>query len=113
MDDEKVTQNDDELSAEEMLYWLEFCAWSALVMTPIIWWLQGASVSTDQFVVRTGLVVISAVVGVGLRVRAWIVGRRAGPDKSLQQTTATPVMSQGESVPPPDDGQMPPPRAFP
>jgi pimeloyl-ACP methyl ester carboxylesterase len=50
---------------------IEFCAWAALLMTPIIWWLQGPSVSTDQFVVRTALVAIPAAVGVGLRIRAW------------------------------------------
>jgi len=66
----------DTLDAAEIRYWAEFCAWSALVMTPIIWWLQGPSVSTDQFVVRTALVVISASVAVGLRGRALIQKRR-------------------------------------
>jgi hypothetical protein len=66
----------DDLDVEEVLGWAEFCAWAALVMTPIIWWLQGPSVSTDQFVVRTALVVISAVVGTGLRIRAWVCRRR-------------------------------------
>ena len=74
MDEQKPAE--EELSLDEMLYWGEFCAWSALVMTPIIWWLQGPSVSTDQFVVRCSLVVISALAGVGLRVRAVVVRRR-------------------------------------
>jgi hypothetical protein len=73
MDDQEA----DSLDVEEVLYWAEFCAWSALVMTPIIWWLQGASVSTDQFVVRTGLVVISAGTAVGLRGRKLVQRRRA------------------------------------
>ena len=111
--DEQKTPEEGALSLDELLRWAEFCAWSALIMTPIIWWLQGASVSTDQFVVRTSLVVISAVVGVGLRVRAWVVGRRAASGKNLQQTTATSVTSQAESVAPPDDGQSPPPRPSP
>jgi hypothetical protein len=67
----------DTLDVAEILYWAEFCAWSALVMTPIIWWLQGASVSTDQFVVRTGLVVISAGTAVGLRGWKFVQSRRA------------------------------------
>jgi hypothetical protein len=33
----------DTLELAEILYWAEFCAWSALVMTPVIWWLQGPS----------------------------------------------------------------------
>lgn len=67
----------DSLEMDEVLYWAEFCAWSALVMTPIICWLQGPSVSTDQFVVRTGLVVISAGVATGLRGWGLIQRRRA------------------------------------
>src|SRR5665213_2145907 len=67
----------DTVEATQILGWAEFCAWSGLVMTPIIWWLQGASVSTDQFVVRTGLVVISACAGVGLRGWAIVQRRRA------------------------------------
>jgi len=70
MDDET-----DKPDGAGIRYWAEFCAWSALVMTPIIWWLQGPSVSSDQIVVRTALVVISGVVAVGLRggklVRMW------------------------------------------
>ena len=65
---------DEEISLEDFLGWAEFCAWAALMMTPIIWWLQGESVSTDQFVVRCSLVVISAVAGVGLRV--WAIARK-------------------------------------
>jgi hypothetical protein len=71
---EQISSNDD-MSLEEGLGWAEFCAWSALVMTPIIWWLQGPSVSTDQYVVRTSLVVISAVAAIGLRIRKLVVKR--------------------------------------
>ena len=66
----QAPEQPDEIDLDEFLGWAEFCAWAALVMTPIIWWLQGESVSTDQFVVRCSLVVISACVGVGLRARA-------------------------------------------
>jgi hypothetical protein len=75
LDEQKAPQGENELRLNELLPWAEFCAWSALIMTPIIWWLQGPSVSTDQFVVRTSLVVISAIVGVGLRVRAMVARR--------------------------------------
>jgi hypothetical protein len=67
--------SDGELSFDEAVGWAEFCAWSALVMTPILWWLQGPSVSTDQYVVRTSLLVISAVAAIGLRIRALIARR--------------------------------------
>ena len=68
------------LEISEILNWAEFCAWSALVMAPLIWWLQGPSVSTDQFVVRTGLVVVSACAAVGLRGWAIVQRRRAAKD---------------------------------
>lgn len=71
MDNPQPVKNDK----EEILLWAEFCAWTMLVMTPIIWWLQGPSVSADQFVVRTALVVISATAAIGLRGRA-LLSRR-------------------------------------
>jgi len=57
-------------SLDEFLYWTKRASWMALVITPVIWWLQGPSVSTDQFVVRTSLIVIAAAVALGFRVRA-------------------------------------------
>jgi hypothetical protein len=62
----------DELTLPEVLAWGETWCWMVLVLTPIIWWLQGPSVSTDQFIVRTALVVLAAAGGIGLRTRAWI-----------------------------------------
>jgi hypothetical protein len=64
--------SEDDISITELRVWDEFGAWCAVVMTPVIWWLQGPSVSTDQFVVRTGLIVISLLTGVGLRIWAII-----------------------------------------
>ena len=61
---------DEDLDPAQVRVWAEFCAWCAFVMTPIIWWLQGPSVSTDQAVVRTGLLVLSLVVGLSLRIWA-------------------------------------------
>jgi dolichol-phosphate mannosyltransferase len=58
-----------QLSFEELTAWAEFCAWSGLIMTPVLWWLQGASVSPDQFAVRTSVVVLSAIAATGLRLR--------------------------------------------
>src|SRR5262249_45152252 len=60
----------DKMERDEILGWTQFCAWAALLMNPVIWWLQGPSVSTDQFVVRTALVVCAATGGIGLRIRA-------------------------------------------
>mgnify|MGYP003382030696 CR=1 FL=1 len=58
---------DDELTWDELLPWLEFGCWTALVLTPILYYVNGPSVSSDQAAVRTGLVVAAAVGGVLLR----------------------------------------------
>ena len=63
-------QRSDEIDLAEILGWSEFCSWAAFVMTPLIWWLQGPSVSTNQFVVRMGLVAVSSATGLGLRMWA-------------------------------------------
>ena len=78
-------QKSDSLDVVEIRHWAEFCAWSALVMTPIIWWLQGPSVSTDQFVVRTGLIVISASVAIALRGQALLQRHRAARAPKVEE----------------------------
>ena len=54
------------------LGWAEFVCWTALILSPLIWWLQGPSVSNDQFVVRTALVSIAGAGAGVLRVRALV-----------------------------------------
>lgn len=70
-------ERDDDLTGEEILGWAEFCCWSALAMAPLIYWIQGPSVSNDQHVVRIALVVIAAVGAANLRVRSILRNRRS------------------------------------
>jgi hypothetical protein len=63
---------DVELTAAELRYWIEFGCWATLVLAPFLYWVNGPAVSTDQFVVRTALVVLAACGGVGLRCYAWL-----------------------------------------
>ena len=56
------------LTSAEILYWAEFSCWTVLVLCPFLYWVNGAAVSTDQFVVRTALVVISLCGAITLRV---------------------------------------------
>ncbi|MDA1052252.1 MAG: hypothetical protein O3C40_17480 [Planctomycetota bacterium] len=62
---------DDDVSLDELLPWLEFGCWTALVLAPILYYVNGPSVSTDQAVVRTGLVIVAAVGAVLLRFVNW------------------------------------------
>lgn len=80
-------RHEDEISVSEARQWIEFGAWSSSGMTPIIWALQGPSVSTDQLVVRTALLVISLFVAIGMRIWAIVqpisqTGQTGKPTKS-------------------------------
>ncbi len=50
--------------------WLlaEFCCWTMVVLAPILTWVNGPAVSTDQFVVRTIVFVLALSGAIGLRV---------------------------------------------
>ena len=66
-DDENPKSADHEISPGELLHWLEFGCWTTLALAPFLYWVNGPTVSEDQFVVRTGLVVVAAFGAVGLR----------------------------------------------
>lgn len=72
--DQPDVQNigDTELTWEEMRPWIEFSCWSALVMCPILFWLNGPAVSDDQYVVRNGMVILAACGAIGLRLLAYV-----------------------------------------
>ena len=65
----------EELSLDEILPWLEFGCWTALVLAPLLYYVNGPSVSTDQAVVRTGLVILAAFGAITLRFVNWRCGR--------------------------------------
>lgn len=56
------------LTSAEILHWAEFSCWTVLVLCPFLYWVNGAAVSTDQFVVRTALVVMALCGAITLRV---------------------------------------------
>jgi hypothetical protein len=72
---------DEPLSPAEIVGWLEFGCWTMVALAPFLYWVNGPAVSTDQFVVRTGLVTISLLGGIGIRVAKWIRGRKEGHKK--------------------------------
>ncbi len=58
---------EEEITTEEILYWAEFACWTTLALAPFLYWVNGPSVSTDQLVVRTGLVTLAVAGAVVLR----------------------------------------------
>ncbi len=55
----------------------EFCCWTAVALAPILTWVNGPAVSTDQFVVRTSTFSLALCGAIGLRLRKVISRRRA------------------------------------
>jgi len=54
----------------------EFSAWTLLALAPFLTWVNGPSVSTDQFVVRTSVFTLALVSAVTLRIGKIVRGRR-------------------------------------
>jgi hypothetical protein len=71
--------NETENTPEEPinpLFLAEFFCWTMVVLAPILTWVNGPSVSTDQFVVRVSVFVLALAGAIGLRVAKMIRGRR-------------------------------------
>ena len=69
---------DDPITIAQFIPWLEFGGWTALALTPMLYFLNGPAVSPDQFVVRCGLTVMAITLGPGLTVVRIVRSRRAG-----------------------------------
>ena len=63
--DEKTAKRDQPVNP---WFLAEFFAWTTLALVPFLTWVNGPSVSTDQFVVRTSIVTLALVTAVSLRV---------------------------------------------
>ncbi len=63
--------NQKEIGWDEACGWIEFGCWTALALTPFLYWVNGPAVSHDQLVVRWIVVLVALVGGAGLRLRAW------------------------------------------
>ncbi|GIW95716.1 MAG: hypothetical protein KatS3mg110_3757 [Pirellulaceae bacterium] len=53
----------NEIDWPQALPWIEFGCWFALLIAPFIYWVHGPSVSIDQAVSRTAVVIV-AILGV-------------------------------------------------
>jgi hypothetical protein len=73
--------DDEPLELDEILRWAEFACWTTLALAPFLYWVNGPAVSHDQFVVRSGLVVIAILGAFGLRARKLLLSRRKPNDE--------------------------------
>ena len=53
--------DDEDITWEEIAYWAEFCGWTVLALAPFLRWINGPSVSTDQYYMRIGLVIVACL----------------------------------------------------
>jgi hypothetical protein len=74
MDDQRTTMS-DEVSLRDLAGWFEFGCWTTLALCPVLYYVNGPAVSHDQFIVRTGLVVMALAGAVPLLLRRWWIAR--------------------------------------
>jgi len=63
---------EDEVHPAEIMGWLESGAWITLLLAPLLYFVNGPAVSTDQWVMRSVLVTAAAAVAAGSRWRCLI-----------------------------------------
>ncbi|MGO8752624.1 MAG: hypothetical protein ACLQNE_42330 [Thermoguttaceae bacterium] len=63
-----MNEQEEQLEPVDPWFWAEFCCWTMVVLAPILTWVNGPAVSTDQFVVRVAVFVAALAGGSGIRV---------------------------------------------
>jgi hypothetical protein len=72
-----MTKDTEPQPQEPVDPWLlaEFCCWTVLVLAPILRWVNGPAVSSDQYVVRVTVFALTLAGGVGIRVGKIVLRR--------------------------------------
>lgn len=65
----------NELSASELIGWIELGCWISIALLPLLYWVNGAAVSMDQLVVRWIVVSVMICGAAGAGVRRWLAVR--------------------------------------
>ena len=74
-EDEPATEKENEPAIDPWRL-AELCCWFVVLLAPILTWVNGPSVSTDQFVVRTFVFCAALTGGVVLSVTNFVRWRR-------------------------------------
>ena len=67
--------NLEPLSERAVAGWLELGCWTMVVLSPLLYWVNGPAVSIDQVVVRSGLAGFALGGGLALRLAACLHGQ--------------------------------------
>ena len=81
-------ETDGELTTDEILSHLEFGLWTAVVLIPILYYVNGAAVSQDQWVMRAMLVGIAYCGAPAMRWIRWRRGRKSNEATSAAATSS-------------------------
>jgi len=84
--DEKTEKPDEPV---DPWFLAEFSAWTMVALAPILTWVNGPSVSTDQFVTRTIVFTLALVTAVSLRIGKMIRRRRRKRGSAMLDDPAT------------------------
>ncbi len=76
--DMKSNAETSEVTIESSFHFELFC-WTAVMLTPILCWVNGPSVSTDQFVTRIVVFTLALIGAVGIRSTKVFLNRRLLP----------------------------------
>ncbi len=74
-----MSEQEDRPEQVEPWFLAEFCCWTMVVLAPILTWVNGPAVSTDQFVVRVTVFVLAITGGIVIRavkIVRWRLQRR-------------------------------------
>ncbi|NQT12694.1 MAG: hypothetical protein HQ582_08095 [Planctomycetes bacterium] len=77
--------DDNKEEGIDPFFMAEFCCWTMVALAPVLTWVNGPAVSTDQFVVRTAVFALALTGGVCLRVTN-IVRKRRGETLGLNMS---------------------------
>lgn len=69
---------------------LEFCFWVVVGLAPFLRWVNGAAVTTDQFVIQVTLTSLAVSGAVALRVYNWRWGKGARETRSIKSRPCKP-----------------------
>jgi hypothetical protein len=70
-----MTEDDgfsEEIHFRDLAPAIEFVCWLAVVLLPVLRWINGPAVTSDQFVIQVALFAVALVCGSGLRFYALV-----------------------------------------
>jgi hypothetical protein len=75
-------ETDERCEAVDSSPYIEMVCWTMILLFPLLYWVNGPAVSSDQLVVRTALMVVAVSGAIGCRLAKWWKKRKAERSQS-------------------------------